>query len=525
MSFTVIQAGTALQFVDSYGALTTLTVPTNITVKSDRPPRMTARDGKVIIVNSVSVPTTVDSLGVVRPLTPTPPSVAPILSAGDVAGSLTGSYGGVRYTYVIKDAWGAVISESDYSPPSNTVSITSQNLKVTNLQPSIEAISSYRIYRPTNGGTVLFPWLDIDGNTTTEIQDDLADAGLSILAAPALGNPPHLTLIAPWRERLWGVGDIDVESLLFTRPDADYAWPFTYSLAIPTSGRDELGLRALVPRREALGVGRRDIIYQVTGTDIDDFQVIKLAENTGVESNETVAVYRDTAFWLWKDGVYQWDSDGIKNISDPTVSSWFNTNSYFNQNLFKNSFAVFDPSRLKYRLYLAAAGSVVVDRWVEYDLTYKTWWGPHKTAEFSPSSSFIMSDDEDKTRATVGSTSGFIFEEQLTPTDGASTPIELDVDTCYYDGGEGNGDYEKYWGQLSILGKVQTSGTITITAKTGYLDAFMQPPIPYDMTKGRQRLRRIGNGKLMHLNFKHATAGEHVEVYGFQLPYHILGRR
>jgi hypothetical protein len=64
-----------------------------------------------------------------------------------------------------------------------------------------------------------------------------------------------------------------------------------------------------------------------------------------------------------------------------------------------------------------------------------------------------------------------------------------------------------------------------ITPKTGYLNATIQSPIIYDMTQGRQRLRRIGTGKVAQLNFKHAVAGEPVEIYGFNFPYNILGRR
>jgi hypothetical protein len=522
VSFTIIQAGSTLQFVDDTGAISTLSLPTGVTLRTDVPPRFIVHKGFVVLVNTPSTPLTIDYTGTIRPLTPKAPSVAPIVSAGD-AGSLSGTYGGIRDTFVIEDVNGHVIAESDYSPPSNTVTIAGKMLKVTNIETSSEPISSRRIYRPTTNGAILFPWLDVDGNVITEVEDDLADAGLSILAAPLLGNPPRLTLIAEWRDRLWGVGDIDLDDLYFSRPDAPWSWPSTYFLAVPGSGRDNLGIRSLMPRREALGVARRDVVFQVTGEDIDDFRLVKLSENTGVESNESVVVYRDAVFWLWKDGVYQWDSDGLQNISDPNVSTWFNSSSYFNQDMFKYAFAVFDPKRYKYRLYLASAGSNVIDRWVEYDINYKTWWGPHKTGAFSPTSAFFLVDGNDKTNAIAGSSSGYIWEEQATPTDGTSTGIDFDVDTRFYDFGVP--DYQKYCGQISMIGKVQSAGTITITPKTGYLDASIQAPIFYDMTKGRQRLRRLGTGKVAQLNFKHTAAGEPIEIYGFNFPYNILGRR
>lgn len=521
MAFSIIQAGTGLQFLDTEGALTTLTLPANVTLRSDVPPRFLVYGNFVFLVNTPSTPLTIDAAGTVRPVTPSPPAIAPTVSAGTV-GTLSGTYAGIRVTFLIKDADGNVIAESDFSPASNSVTIALKNLRVDNIPTSSEAISARRLYRPTTSGTTLFPWLDVDGNTITSVQDDLADAGLSLIAAPILGNPPHLTHIREWRNLLWGVGDIAIDTLVFTRPEAFYSWPVTNSIPVPGSGSDTFGIRALMPRREALGVGRRDVIWQVTGDTVDDFSLVKLSENTGIESQESVAIYRDVVFWLWKDGVYQWDANGINNISDMAVGSWFNTDSYFNQNLFSSAFAVFDVTRLKYRLYLAAAGSYVVDRWIEYDLSTKTWWGPHKTAAFTPTSSFLLTDAADKSRAIAGSRSGFIYQEgDAAADDGLG--IDFEVQTRAYDGNTPH--YEKFFGELSVIGKKQERGIMTITPHVGYLGAERSPVFVYDMTKGRERLGRIGVGKFAQLTFKHTQADEPVELYGFQAPFHIVGNR
>jgi hypothetical protein len=522
MAFSIIQAGTSLQFLDSNQNLSTLTLPSNITLNSNIPPRFVIFGNYVTIVNTPNFPITVDTSGTVRPLTPKPPATAPILSVG-TAGGLTGTYAGVRVTFVVKDINGTVISESDFSPASPSIVVTAQNILVTNIPTSLETISARRLYRPTTLGTVLFPWLDVDGNTVTSVQDDLADAGLSLLPAPLLGTPPRLTLIKEWRNLLWGVGDQDIDTLVFSRPEAFYSWPVTNNIPVPGSGKDKFGIRSLMPRREALGVGRRDIIWQVTGSTVDDFALVKLSENTGIESNESMVVYRDTVFWLWKDGVYQWDDTGIVNISDSGVSSWFNTNNYFNTNMFSSAFAIMDIVRLKYKLYLASAGSTTIDSWVEYDLTTKKWWGPHKTDAFSPTCVFQLSDEADKITTVIGSESGFIWKEQSIATDDISTPISIDVDTKNYDGG--GPDFDKFWGELSMMGKTQTSGVLQITPKVGYLGSEARPVIVYDMTKGRQRLGRMGVGKNLQLNFKHSIAGEPIELYGFQIPYHIIGHR
>lgn len=522
MSFSIIQAGSSLQFVEPDGTLTTLSLPTGVTLRTDVPPRWEIYNNFVILVNTPSTPLAIDSTGLVREFVPKAPRTAPVLSAGGTGG-LTGTYAGVKFSFIVKDTAGNLIAESDLSPASNSVAIVSKNLKAASIDTSSEHITARRLYRPTTSGAVLFQWLDLEGNTITAVEDDLADAGLQLLAAPTLGNPPRLILVKEWRNLLWGVGDTALDTLRFSQPDAFWSWPSTNSIQVSGTGRDAFGVRALMPRREALGVGRRDQIWQVTGETSDDFRLVKLSENTGVESNESVVVYRDTVFWLWKDGVYQWDGEGLRNISDAAVSSWFNTDSYFNQDMFAFSFAVFDPVRFKYRLFLAAAGSTSIDRWVEYDVPSKTWWGPHKTAAFSPTSAFVLADADDKTSAVTGSSSDFIWEEQSTATDNTSTGIAIDVDTRFYDADLA--DLEKVWGEISVVGKVQDAGTLTITPTVGYLDSTTGTTISYDMTKGRQRLRRLGQGKLMQLNFTHSTAGEPVELYGFQLPFSVVGRR
>lgn len=521
MSYTVIQAGTSLQFINTDGDLSTLTLPTTETLSGDVPPRWVVYDGYAVLVDTPSHPLTIDATGTVRPLAPQAPKTGPIILAGS-SGSLSGTFT-VRYTNIITDANGNIIAESDYSPASNSVTISASQLKVTGIEVSPENISARKLYRTTTNGAVLFPWLILDGNTLTQVQDDLSDAGLSIIASPVLGNPPRLIQIKEWRNRLWGVGDQDLDTLRYAEADRMWAWAADNGISVPGFGRDQFGIRALMPRREALGVGRRDLIWQITGETPSDFQAVKLSEIMGVESQETVVTFRDTVWWLWKDGVYQWDDAGLVNISDLKVKSWFCTDDFFNRDMFEHAHAVFDPVRLKYRLYLASAGSNQVDRWVEYDITTKTWWGPHVTSAFYPTSSFLLADANDKVRAIAGSGSGYIWQEQDTATDGASDGIAMDVITKFYDGSLPN--VEKTWGELTVLGKVQLAGTMSITPIVGYINSTPQAPILYDMTQGRQRMSRLGMGKLAQLRLQHTTQAEPVEIYGFELPFSITGTR
>lgn len=425
MSLAIIQAGSNLQLLSANGDLTTLTLPTNVTLRTDVPPRWVIYSHYAVLVNTPSQPLTIDANGTVRLLTPRPPRVAPVLSAG-VAGTLTGSYR-TKMTFVIQDALGNVIAESDYSPFSNQFAITNKKLRASNLDLSPDEITGRRLYRTTTLGAVYFQWVDLDGNILTAVEDDLSDAGLSLVAAPTLGTPPRLTLIAEFRGRLFGVGDVDIDHVRYTEAGIQYAWPSDNTLEIPSVGMDAFGIVSLLPRREALGAGRRNMLVQITGTGTEnssgivDFDVVILSKELGVESQESMVVFRDTAYFLWKDGVYTWGSEGLRCISDGTegksqVRSWFTTNSYFNRDRFPYAFAEIDPNRPIYRLFLADADSDVENAWVEYDIKDGTWWGPHSTALFTPTSAFNRTNASNRTLPVIGSASD-IWTDQETRSD------------------------------------------------------------------------------------------------------------
>jgi len=539
MGLTVVQAGNTLQFVDETGALTPVPLPPGITLRTDVPPRWVVYGHYVVLVNTPSRPLLIDASGTVRPLTPLAPRLAPIL-AGVPTGTLSGTYNYGRYTFIIRDDNGAVISESDYSPASSVnVTIASQDLQYSGLDLSTEPISARRCYRVTSNGATLFEWIDLDGNVLTSVQDDLPDAALSETAAPALGTPPRLTLIAEFRDRLFGVGDIEIDTVRYTETGLLYAWPVLNGLLIPRMGSDLAGVTAFLPRRESLGVGRLNRVSAITGTGEEstdgsiDLRVILLSDQCGVLAQESEAVYRDVVYFVWYDGVYQWDDNGIVCISDGVagrgrVRSWFTTGDYFDRQRFPDAFGHIDTTnRIKYRLFLYAPDGVL--QFVEFDLNERTWDGPHRIDAFRATSAFMRS-VRNRQIPTVGGADGGVYDQGDHPaaTDhnvaGVPFGIDFDVDTKFYPGS--SPDRDQYFGQLSVLGAVQDAGTITVTPKVGYLDAPAQAPIAYDMTRGRQRLRRLGFGKLAQMNLKHTTVDEPVAIYGFEIDdVHEGGRR
>ena len=125
----------------------------------------------------------------------------------------------------------------------------------------------------------------------------------------------------------------------------------------------------------------------------------------------------------------------------------------------------------------------------------------------------------------VGSQEGFLSQEQETKNDWDSTPINLHVEVKSQDMNEPEQD--KYFGELSVLGRAQPAGSVSITPTVGDLDgATASAPFTYDMTLGRQRLGRLGVGKQLVLEFDHDVVNQDVEIYGYEVdPVNIVGRR
>jgi hypothetical protein len=218
--------------------------------------------------------------------------------------------------------------------------------------------------------------------------------------------------------------------------------------------------------------------------------------------------------------VYQWDANGILCISDGVagkgnVRSWFATNSYFNRRQFSASFAMIDPVENKYRLFLCSAGSSVVDSWVEFDLQNRTWWGPHKTAAFSPQCAFLRVTNNAIYVPTIGDNAGFLWQKQATRTDGTDTAIDFSVDTKRHD--QLSPRVEKFWGRLSVAQVAQPAGTLTVTPSVGDLNAVASAPMTADMTVPVQDLDRLGVGKTAKLNFRNAEVNQDVQLLGYEI--------
>lgn len=534
MAFILVQAGSNLYRVDpTTGTSTLLTLPSGITLSTTRKPRFAVLNNWTIMVNSPTRNICVDPEGVVRVLVPRPPQSPPQVAAGAGTG-LTGAYKFMESFYV-KDSDGQLLMESPLSPASSPLTLNNQDAALTNIAKSQDAVTGTRIYRNGASGTQFYQLIDLEGNVQTSVNTNLADAALGLLPVQrtSLQSPPgtlsgtRLKTITAWKNRLWGVSDeaSSLDTIFYTDDGLVYAWGF--NLTAYPKGQDALGVVAFAPRRDELGILKRNGLWQITGNSNEDFAIVQIAfDKGGCVSQDSVVSINDHVYWLGKDGVYEWGPDGVESITDDSVQPWFTSDTYFNRARFPNTFGRYNEITNSYELHTAAVGSSNEDRWVSFNLDNRKWYGPHKTAAFTPTHSGYGKDANGLPICLIGGSDGVLYTaNNTTKTDGSASAIDFDVVGTFHHGDAP--DVEHYWGLLSILSRVQTAGTLTVTPTLGRLNAstVAQEPISHDMTKGRQLLRRLGDGAMVQLRFRENTVAQDVSLYGYTLPFFENARR
>ncbi len=515
------------------GVATGLTLPTGVTISTTRRTRMAVLGRNIAVVNGPSRSLQVAPNNTVRPLILRPPVSPPLLAAG-AAGLYSGTVR-AKYTYIIKDPdTGDLLAESDFSPISGAVTVALKLIAVSGLAASPDTqVTHRRLYRTTTGpGDTYFQWIDVEGNGgAASIADDTSDVLLNLVAAPTgLGAAPgmvpgtFMTVLCAWKGHLWGVGDLDVDTLLFSDTGFIYAWPLDNAFDIEPVGADSFGITGLMPRRDELGVSKRNILWKIIGSDENRFEPVKVVEGKGCWAPDSVVIIRDIAYFLGEDGVYTWGPDGVESISDTKVRGWFASDTYFNRSQFPNAFGKYNAKYHGYELHLAAVSSNNIDRWVFYDINSKTWWGPHKTAAFTPTLGGAMIDSNNYNVPIIGGSDGFLYVQNQAAFTDQTSAIAVDIIGGFHNAS--TPDIQKLWDNLSVLSKIEAAaGNLAIVVKVGALDAAVAKTFTADLRKGRQRFTVLGPGRLMNLQFTESTNNQGCELYGFEVPYIELGRQ
>lgn len=527
----LVQSGVGFYVVGEDGSSVELTVPSTVTVSEDRKPRFDVNGVHAVVVNSVDAPLIVDDSGIMLFLSPEAPAAAPTLGSSVGAGALTGTYQ-VKYTYAIRNLDGVIVAESGFSP-SASVTVAAKKIAVSAVSlltglTSADYESRYevvrRFYRTTNGTSTYFLWYTIEDNTSTLFEDDTSDAGINTLAAQALATVPFLSVVASFRDRLFGVDDSENrESLRYSEAGLRWAWPEdNFFIAAQVKGDSQSGITSLMARRDALGIAKSNMLIQLTGTSDNDFRMVTLSTSIGCISHESAAIYRDQWYFLGQDGVYRWNEDGITCISDGKVRSWFTTDDYFDRSEFPNAFATFDGIRKVYKLFLVGIDEEVVDKWVEYDVESGTWWGPHLTSAYEFTSAFQLASHNPLIGE--GTSDGYITVDTPTRSDNADHSIPIDAATAPIRATDP--PVTTYFGQLNLEIAAQAAGQLSVYPTVGEPEAEESAVMERSLRTASESMPRLGYGRFVSLRFVHNVIDQLVQILGFEIdPVNAVGRR
>ncbi len=537
MPFYIIHAGSALKKSDPGGTLSGITLPAGVTISDERPARMAILANKIVVVNAPSVNIFIDPFTArARVLSIAGPTVAPSVAAG-AAGQFDGPYR-VYFTYAILDPDGDVLTESPASPIAGPVTLSNRQLSISNISTSSTADVNARIvYMTVAEGSDFFEVDRIANNTATTDVINSSDYDLGLLsAANPKGNPPgvdatdRFRLIAAWKDRLFASPFNEPDFVYVSGNRAVSNWAASQRFTVKVQGEDKFGVTAFMARRDEFVIAKRRKLVKIIGNDPSDYEQISIlgdSGSVGAVSQEAALVIRDECYFLAEDGFYKYGNDGLISLSRDDVHPWFTTDTYFNRAMFESAFAYHNQKFDTIHLHLAAAGTSTLNRWVRLDLKQMKWFGPDKTW-FNPTAGGAMDDENSFNNPVLGASDGIIYQLNSTSASDDGEAIEFDVIGKFHSAD--SPDIEKYWGQPAIIIKGAAAGTLDIIPKLVQQDqkiedAVAQSTISIDYSKGRARPRRLGTGRLCQLRFVNAEVDQEIQIYGYEIPVHELGRR
>jgi hypothetical protein len=542
--FYLVQAGASLQILRDDGVVFgDVVLPSGVTVDPTLRAQIAVLTQKVIVANSVSKNIWIDPatfnaylLGILAPTT------APVASVG-AAGVLLGDYK-FAYTFVHKIS-GIVMNESPLSDISNTVTLTNQMLHGTVGVLPAGDWTGRRIYRTASGGTSLFEAFDIDDLVTTTFDDNTPDLALGDLpfdlarinAPGGSDGASRLTLLIEWKNYLWAVASQpgNVDTVFRSELGQMYAWNQANSFPASPVGEDAAGVVAFIKRRDAIGIGKRSRILKIVGSSDEDFQILGVVENIGVEATESVRVIRDKGYWLGTDGTYRWDDDGVLSISRDKVDPWFvgtrQTTPIFDRTQFSKAIGAWNSATNCYELGLVPTGGSDLTQWIAFELDLGEWLGPHFTDAFTPTARGLLRTDDAVLRPTIGASDGFLYLQNQGGADDIDGPTvtHVAIVPALTPKWLHNGDPQMFhlWGRLALLTRQESAGTLDVTRRIGTLKAADGPLVlSYDLTKTTEIKSNLGGGQLCRLRFTQGRIGEQFLLFGVLIsPVLDLGRR
>jgi hypothetical protein len=363
------------------------------------------------------------------------PTATPVVAAG-AAGSLTGEYS-IRYTYARLTSSGAVAYETNPSPVSNSVTLSSQVLSLSGLTASTDPqITHLRVYRTVAGATAYLFDQNIANGTTTGTSSQ-ADTALGDEVETDNDPPPEASWVFEFLEHLFLCRDASNPHYLWWskrfRPEA-----------VPLENFLEVGnpsdpLQCGVSYAGLAAVFTRQTKYRLFGNATSGFNVQEAITRRGTTAINAVKATEHGVIYPSRDGIFQTmlASPDVELTNDieplfmgETVNDFAPINwdqaVKFSADVFKGRYYFSYCSGTNTSPDMLAVFSFDTKRWYFYD---------------HPLSS--LHSDEKNNRLIGGNTSGQVVELE-TGSDDDGERIAFDCETKEFAGEEGPHVYKFY---------------------------------------------------------------------------------
>lgn len=287
------------------------------------------------------------------------PGIAPTIAVGTGNPGITETDVIGYVTFAIKLPDGSILMESNPSPASNTINLTTDSIDWSGLPTSCTNpdVNVIRLWRSVAGEIPRFAAERPLGTTTANEEVPTLDLGSELpntegTLSNANGVPPHCRYIESWHDRVWYAGDpVHPTRLWFS----EVLKPWAVSPTSFFETRDGETITGLKKIRDKLVIFTKRCTYTIMGWTFDDFVQTKESSHVGTISHHSIVEIDNRLWFAGEDGVYTYDGGSfqyqMEDLRDYWKDEYLNT-TYDFKTAYENSVGVDDRFWRTYKLLI-----------------------------------------------------------------------------------------------------------------------------------------------------------------------------
>ena len=280
------------------------------------------------------------------------PPIGPVVSAG-AAGSPSGTYQCYVTFYVVFGENEKVVETGP--SPVGAVTVTSQKISWARIPICRfvgDEITIYRrLWRTVSGDPYLVT--TIRDNYTTTFTDNVTDAVLQV--STALGTEGYSTLpsgqgvvdLAEYLKRMFAIKE---NKLYWSEPYSPFSFKTTSNVTV---SKDFENLVGIINWGDQMYMVSAEEWYRLQGSDPTTWAIKRTFTDNGIINRHTMAKTRYGIVGLWNDGIYLFDGNTTKNITDKILGK------EFFQDLDDSTVCWSTFDGMRYWFYYASSGSTI----------------------------------------------------------------------------------------------------------------------------------------------------------------------